>query len=54
MDLNAAYLRERAQHLRQLAEAARDRPTMKYLIQLAEDFEEEALKLDKAVTERRA
>ena len=52
--MDAAYLRERAQHLRTLADAARDRPSMKYLIQLAEDFEEEARKLDKAVTERRS
>ena len=50
--MDAAYLRERAQHLRKLADAARDRPKMKYLIQLAEDFEEEARKLDTAVTER--
>ena len=49
--MDAAYLRERAQHLRQLADAARDRPSMKYLIQLAEDFEEEARKLDGARAE---
>ena len=48
MEMDAAYLRERAQHLRQLGDAARDRPSMKYLIHLAEDFEEEARKLDKA------
>lgn len=49
--MDAAYLRERAQHLRKLADAARDRPSMKYLVQLAEDFEEEARKLDEARSE---
>jgi hypothetical protein len=46
MALNVPYLRERAKHLRKLAQAARDEPNMKYLIRLAEDFEQEARKLE--------
>lgn len=40
------YLRERAKQMRKLVEAARERPDMKYLIELAEDFEMEACRLE--------
>lgn len=42
MGFDAAYLRDRARNLRRLAEAARNEPRLRYLIDLAEDFEEEA------------
>ena len=42
MKFDAAYLRERAKNLRLLAEAARNEPKANYLIELADDFEEEA------------
>ena len=47
--MDAAYLRERAKHLRHLAAAARNSPSVQYLVQLAEDFEEEARKLDDTI-----
>ena len=39
---DAAYLRGLAAHCRELAKAARDQQTIQYLVQMAEDFEEEA------------
>ena len=51
MAVDAPNLRKRAKHLRRLAEAAGDQPSMKYLAQLAEDFEEKARKLTEGQTE---
>ena len=43
---DAAYFRERAKHCRELRKkVASERSTIKYLLQLAEDFEEEARRL---------
>ena len=39
---NAAYFRSVAAHCRLLSDEARDRPTAKMLVQMAEGFEEEA------------
>lgn len=46
MPSDAAYFRERAAHCRKLAEATRDQPTLKMLLELAEDFDAEAANLD--------
>ena len=45
MRQDAAYFRDRAKHCRELAKTASDRSTIKYLLQMAEDFEEEARRL---------
>ena len=44
----AAQYRERAKHCRDLAESTRDDVTMKALLQMARDFEEEAVALEAA------
>jgi Flp pilus assembly CpaE family ATPase len=43
---DAAYFRKVAAQCRLLSEEARDRPTAKMLVQMAEDFEEEARLID--------
>ena len=45
---DAAYFRAQAQNCREEALTARDRPTIKYLIQMAEDFEAEAKLIEEA------
>ena len=49
---DAAYFRAQAKDCREQALTARDRPTIKYLIQMAEDFEEEARVIDRAKREK--
>ena len=46
MGFDAAYLRQRAKNLRQLAKAARDTPSAMTLTALAQDFEDEARRLE--------
>ena len=46
MPSDAAYFREHAAHCRELAQSARDQPTINMLLELAEDFDAEASKLD--------
>jgi hypothetical protein len=47
MSHDATCLREHAQHCRELARNARDQPTIKRLIDMAEDFEIEAEQIDR-------
>ena len=46
MPSDAAHFREHAAHCRELAEGTRDRPTLKLLLEMAEDFDAEAARLD--------
>ena len=46
MRQDAAYFRTQAKACREQALTARDRPTIKNLIQMAEDFEEEARNIE--------
>lgn len=46
MPSDPAYFREHATHCRKLAEGARDQPTIRMLLELADDFDAEAARLD--------
>ena len=46
MASDAAYFREHAERCRKLAEVTRDQPTMEILLQMAEDFDAEAARMD--------
>jgi len=46
MPSDAAYYREHAEHCRKLAEGAREQSTITILLQMADDFDAEAARID--------
>jgi hypothetical protein len=50
MSHDAVYFGELAKHCRELAQACRDEVTLKLLLAMADDFDEEARSLDGAGT----
>jgi len=50
MSHDAAYFGDLAKHCRELAQSCRDEVTLKLLLAMADDFEEEARSLDETET----